>query len=167
MAQPFDARGLRLTGDAFVVAKGVQHLEDSSNAGVFSLSETGLLAYAEGGPVGFSQLTIFDRSGKALDALGAPGNVWTPHLSRDGRRVTAEAIDPVNNNRDVVVFDVAGGGSGQRATFDPADDLTPSSRRTAAGLRLLLSATVPGQSSRRRSAVPKSSRSFRLPAQPF
>jgi Tol biopolymer transport system component len=124
MARPFDVRGLRLTGDAVLVAKGVQHLEDS-NAGVFSLSETGLLAYAQGGPIGLSQLTIFDRSGKVLDTLGAAGNIWTPHLSRGGRWATAETIDPVSNNRDIAVFDLAGGGPATRATFDPGEDLTP------------------------------------------
>jgi serine/threonine protein kinase len=124
MAQPFDAGSLSLTGDAFVVARHVQFLADGS-AGIFSVSDDGLLAYAEGGTIGLAQLTIFDRTGKEIRTVAAQGNTWSPHLSPDGRRVAVEAIDRVSNNRDIWTFDVAGGETPARVTFDPGEDYTP------------------------------------------
>ncbi|MFI5182561.1 MAG: protein kinase [Thermoanaerobaculia bacterium] len=124
MAQPFDAGSLSLTGDAFVLVRHVQFLADGS-AGIFSASNDGLLAYAEGGTIGLAQLMVFDRRGKEIRTVGAQDNMWSPHLSPDGRRVAVEVIDRVSNNRDIWTFDVTGQEPPTRVTFDPGEDYTP------------------------------------------
>src|SRR5262249_11564752 len=121
LAQPFDADRLELRGDPMTVAKRVQFLADSST-GIFSVAREGLLAYAEGGTIGLSQLTVFDRAGKALSFAGPTGNYWTPRLAPDGRHVAAEVIDSVSSNRDIWMFDVTGREAPVRITFDPGDD---------------------------------------------
>jgi Tol biopolymer transport system component len=124
LAQPFDAERLELRGDPRTVARHVQYLADGST-GIFSVSQEGLLAYMEGGTIGLSQLTVFDRAGKALGTATPPGNYWTPRISPDGRRVAAEVIDPVSSNRDIWTFDIAGREAPTRITFDPGEDYTP------------------------------------------
>ena len=93
--------------------------------GSSAVSQEGLLAYAEGGTIGLSQLTVFDRAGKALGNAAPTGNLWTPRISPDGRRVAAEVLDPVSNNRDIWIFDAAGREAPARITFDPGEDYTP------------------------------------------
>ena len=44
VAQPFDARSLRITGDPFLVAENIQYFPQTSGA-LFSVSENGLLVY--------------------------------------------------------------------------------------------------------------------------
>jgi eukaryotic-like serine/threonine-protein kinase len=124
LAHPFDAEKLELRGDPQVVARHVQYLADAST-GIFSVSQEGLLAYAEGGTIGLSQLTVFDRMGKALGNAAPAGNFWTPRISPDGRRVAAEVIDPVSANRDIWIFDANGREAPARITFDPGEDFTP------------------------------------------
>ena len=123
VVQPFDAARLELKGDPVPVAKRVQYLADSST-GIFSVAGD-LLAFAEGGTIGLSQLTVFDRAGNPYSFAGPTGNYWTPRLAPDGRHVAAEVIDPVSSNRDIWMYDVTGKEAPVRITFDPGDDYTP------------------------------------------
>ncbi|MCA1580874.1 MAG: protein kinase [Acidobacteria bacterium] len=117
MAQSFDARSGRLSGDALSIAENVQ--EDTGFfTAVFSASENGVLAYQEGGGnVGQYQLTWFDRGGKRLETIGSPGNIWAPRLSHDGRRTVFALGDP----GDIWLQDLARRAS-TRVTFDPAPE---------------------------------------------
>jgi serine/threonine protein kinase/Tol biopolymer transport system component len=86
MAQAFDAQRLELSGEAVPIA------DELNDTGVpqFSVSTTGVLAYRAGGPgVGgpTTQLTWFDRTGKALGTVGEEGHYNTVALSPDGARV--------------------------------------------------------------------------------
>jgi Tol biopolymer transport system component len=85
-AQRLDLAKLALSGEPVRVADPVR-IDGFTYASAVSASATGLLAYKSGTPVQ-SQLTWFDRSGKALGILGAPdSNILWPRLSPDGRRV--------------------------------------------------------------------------------
>ena len=86
MAQPFSARKLKTTGDAFPVA---EHVQDVSgyNLSIFSASNGGSLVYAGGGSVGTSQLAWYDRSGRQIELVGAPGLIARPKLSHDGKKL--------------------------------------------------------------------------------
>ena len=55
MAQPFDARRLALTGEAFPIAENIRYI---ATAGVFSVSENGVLAYQTGTETTGSQLVL-------------------------------------------------------------------------------------------------------------
>jgi Tol biopolymer transport system component len=120
VAQPFDVDRLELTGEPTPITEQVELTGPSSTA--FTLAESGLLAYqpASGG----SQLVWFDREGRRLGTLGEPADYGDIELSPDGRRVAVSVLDQALNTRDILIFDVARGVR-TRATFDPAEDVTP------------------------------------------
>ncbi|MBZ5625136.1 MAG: serine/threonine-protein kinase [Acidobacteriia bacterium] len=119
MAQPFNAGSLSLAGDAVPIVARV-----GANGDLFTASENGTLVYRSGGSSGSRQLTWFDRSGRSLGSLGAPGAYTTLSVSPDGKRVAFGVADTAQNNTDIWVHDLA-----QRATirftFDPAVDDMP------------------------------------------
>jgi hypothetical protein len=85
MVQPFDARKLRLSGDAVPVA---EHVGTTGSIGIFSVSPTGALAYRTGtaAAAGSVQPTWFDRQGKVTGTFGQPGQDWGMVLSPDAKR---------------------------------------------------------------------------------
>ncbi len=117
LAQEFDAKGLRTTGEAFPIAERVQD-DPGFFTAVFSVSDQGTLAYQEsGGTTGLSQLAWFDRSGKKVDVLGDPADYWGPRIAPVGRRVAVGVGDP----GDIWIYDVARRVR-TRLTFAAADD---------------------------------------------
>jgi Tol biopolymer transport system component/predicted Ser/Thr protein kinase len=122
MAQPFDAKRLQLSGEAFPVAEQVQNYPLTAST-TFSTSENGLLAYEAGTGGGLSQPVWFDRSGKQLDTLATPASMDSPRLSHDGRRA-ALTIQDSQGRGDIWIYDLARRTS-TRFTFDPADDFDP------------------------------------------
>jgi eukaryotic-like serine/threonine-protein kinase len=120
LAQPFDPKSLKLTGEAFPIAEKVQDDPGFFNA-VFSVSDQGTLAYQEaGGTTGLSELAWVDRSGKKIDVLGEPADYYEPRISPDGRRVAVGVGDP----GDVWIYDVARRVR-TRLTFAASDDFAP------------------------------------------
>jgi eukaryotic-like serine/threonine-protein kinase len=120
MAQPFDPKSGTLSGEAFPVVENVEE-DPGYFTAVFSVSDNGVLAYQEaGGTEDQYQLTWFDRSGKQLEAVGQRGNLWTPRLSHDNRRVVFVLGDP----GDIWVEDLSRHVS-TRLTFEPSDESSP------------------------------------------
>ncbi len=119
MAQPFDVRTLRTTGDAFPIADNVA-LDTSSATGA-SGTPDGMIAYLQGAGTPTTELSWRDRSGKVLGAVLEPGVYNNLSLSPDERRlaVAIEAGSPPN--RDVWIVDLARG-LPTRLTFDPGSD---------------------------------------------
>src|SRR6266536_3147581 len=114
MAQPFDAKSGKLSGDPFPIVGNVQD-DPGFFTAVFSVSDNGVLAYQEtGGSIDQFQLTWFDRGGKKLESLGPKGPLWSPRISHDGRRVLFAIGDP----GDLWLEDMARHVS-TRLTFDP------------------------------------------------
>jgi len=115
MAQPFDAAKLATTGDAMPVAEQVDYGNLPAPA-QFSMSRNGVLVYTSGGAGANSQITWFDRLGKNLGTVGAPGDVQWPTLSPDGNTI---AFDRRNGgNSDIWLLDLARGAE-SRFTFGP------------------------------------------------
>jgi len=107
MAQAFDARKLRTTGEAVPIAEQI----DNAATGFyvqsqFSASENGELAYLSGGAGTNLQLTWFDRSGKMLGTLGAPGTVSWGAISPDGKTVAVDRFDPQTHDYDIWLYDL-------------------------------------------------------------
>jgi eukaryotic-like serine/threonine-protein kinase len=120
MAQPFDAKSGKLSGEPFPIVGNVQE-DPGFFTAVFSVSDNGVLAYQEaGGSVDQFQLTWFDRGGKKLEGIGPKGSVWSPRISHDGRRVLFAIGDP----GDLWIEDIARHVS-TRLTFDPSDENYP------------------------------------------
>jgi len=117
--QPFDAGRRSLAGEATPIVEGVA-IEPRSRTGVFSASSNGVLAYQAGAASAASQLTWFDRTGKATGVLGEPADYNTVNLSPDGTRAAVTLRD-ANRNMDVWVVDAVRG-MRTRFTFDPAEE---------------------------------------------
>jgi Tol biopolymer transport system component len=55
------------------------------------------------------QLTVYDRSGKALSKVGEPGFYNQPNMSPDGSRAVVMRVDPKTGNNDIWTMDLASG----------------------------------------------------------
>ena len=120
VAQPFDERTAKLTGEPIPIAERVAFNSGSARA-TFSVSQNGVLAYRS---VGDTQLEWFDRSGNGLGALGPPGGYLQFSIAPDNTRVAAARIDPVRGTSDIWILGDPGGGE-RRLTFDPGWETLP------------------------------------------
>jgi eukaryotic-like serine/threonine-protein kinase len=123
LAQPFDARRLETTGEAFPIAEQIQYIPALAR-GIFSVSENGVLAYQTGSATGNLQLTWFDRSGKPLSVLDDLAPLANPKLSPNGKRLAVVITDPQTGRPDIWLYEVASGIK-TRFTFDPAGERDP------------------------------------------
>jgi Tol biopolymer transport system component/predicted Ser/Thr protein kinase len=124
VAQPFDASRAAIAGPAQPLIDRVGRAQGSGSFPEISVSQGGLLIYRHGTRFRQSRLTWVDRTGKASETVGEPGEYTNPALSPDGNRLAVGIRDPQTNSRDIWVFDLVRGGS-TRVTFDPADDFNP------------------------------------------
>jgi Tol biopolymer transport system component/tRNA A-37 threonylcarbamoyl transferase component Bud32 len=120
VAQPFDTESLRTTGEAVLVAEGVQRFLNLVGTGVFSASTTGLLAYQTGAGATVGQLTWFDRAGHSVGTVGEPRAFFDIEFSPDGKTMLASAPDEVGNY-DLWKYDLDRG-LATRFTSDPAGE---------------------------------------------
>ena len=93
MAQPFDTDRLATTGEGVPVAERVQSVLGSGRVGVFTVSETGLVAYREA-PAALAVPTWFDRRGQPGTAVGDATRQDLFELSPDQTRVASVIQDP-------------------------------------------------------------------------
>jgi hypothetical protein len=122
MAQPFDPDARQLKGDAFPLAEHVSW-EGSRYVGA-SVSENGTLVYAHGFSQAATQLTWFDRAGRALATLGDTAPYVSLALSPDERRVAVGKVTGSPANLDIWIIELARNVP-SRQTFDPGTDLWP------------------------------------------
>jgi eukaryotic-like serine/threonine-protein kinase len=109
MAQPFDLKRLQLTGLPAAVSR--QELEEApafSRTG-FSVSDNGVVVF-QSATESVSQLSWFDRSGKALEELPRTG-YRDPALSRDGALLAVSSDENHNGRRYIHIYDFARGTS--------------------------------------------------------
>jgi serine/threonine protein kinase len=119
MAQPFDSDRLELAGEATALVEDLLLIQGAA-LGIFSASDTGLLAYNSGVLNPEVSLEWRDRSGNILSTVGEPALFGPIALSPDGKQVMS------------VNFDAGGIGSfwltevetglRTRFTFDPDSD---------------------------------------------
>ena len=121
-AQRFDPERLALMGEALPVASNVR-FDASSQGGLFSASQNGILTYQGGSQAGLSQLVWFDRAGNQLEPVGEPGNYYYPRLSHNGLRVAVDRSD-LQNNGDLWLYELSRPVA-SRFTFDLGDDSEP------------------------------------------
>jgi Tol biopolymer transport system component len=121
VAQKFDLRRYAVSGEPHLINEEVMYFPQVFRA-VFSASGAGVLVTQDGKSVVLSQLTWFDRSGKEVGILGAPGAYNNVRLSPDDRSVAEDQTDVDGRNIDVWVL---GSNAPRRLTFDPALDQAP------------------------------------------
>ncbi len=109
MAQPFDAQRLALTGDAFPIAENIRDSGTANSAGIFSLSENGVLVYQTGAAAAGNQLLWFDRAGKQTGTLGDPALYSDLELSPDEKRASFTMLDASRKGTDIWIYDLARG----------------------------------------------------------
>ena len=117
MAQRLDIETLGFVGEAFPIAERVGVYNNFSS--VFSVSRTGVLAYASGtGGIGSDrQLAWFDRAGKLLERVGSAIPITDVALSPDGKRA---AVQWNTANQDIRVVDLVRDSAPSRLTFNPS-----------------------------------------------
>ena len=120
VAQPFDAKALKTTGEPVPLAEHVGTV--STGLAKFSTSRNGVLAYRTGESA--SRLLWVDRNGRELSTVGDAGDYSDTMLSPSGDRLAFVIADPRVGRADIWLRDLARGVS-SRFTFDPADDVSP------------------------------------------
>ncbi|HEV2202822.1 MAG TPA: protein kinase [Bryobacteraceae bacterium] len=125
IAQRFDPRSKRLSGDPLPVADGIGiGTAGGGRRAAYSISSTGILVYRGGGQAGF-QLAWVNRDGR-LEVITSTGNDQRyggdPSLSPDGRRIVLERV--IAGNFDVWTYELSRGVM-TRLTFDPGFDWYP------------------------------------------
>lgn len=123
VAQPFDSEKYVLSGDPHTLSDQVLYFPHVGRA-IFSASNGEVLVTQTGKVGSLSQLTWFDRNGKALGTIGTSGSYNNVRLSPDGQRVATDETDSDGWNIDVWIHDLPRG-STTRLTFDPSLDTTP------------------------------------------
>jgi hypothetical protein len=92
MAQPFDASGVRVYGEAVPIASDIG-LTAVSRFAMFSAAANGLISYVNGS-VGRTALTWFDRGGNPLSVIDDANFCWDVAIAPDGKSVAATRLDP-------------------------------------------------------------------------
>jgi Tol biopolymer transport system component/predicted Ser/Thr protein kinase len=122
MAALFDAASAQVSGDVFPVAEGVSLTTDLNYVRV-TVSENGMLLYQTGGDSGgTNQFGWYDRSGKSLGPVGAPGPVWDPAISPDEKSVVFDRASRAVS--DLWVRDLSRG-TETRFTSNASSNLSP------------------------------------------
>ncbi len=106
LGQRFDWKSGRLTGAPFSIADPVRYFSSNGSAG-YATSLGGTVAYQSQDDV--HRLIWFDRAGKELGAVGAPGKYLTLAIDRDGRRLLFGRAQPRGGVWDVWAFDLERG----------------------------------------------------------
>jgi len=125
-AQPFDPDHLQLSGEAVPVADQVGSFLPA-NAALFSVSETGTLAYRIGGGTNggsLMRLTWYNADGNAAGNLGEPGIYGNLAISPDGTHIAVAQYDAAASSSNIWVMDTSRGTSA-RLTFGRGSDEYP------------------------------------------
>jgi len=118
VAQSFDRRRYILSGEPHPLSDDVLYFP-GVDRGVFSVSSGEVLVTQTGRGAFVSQLTWFDRRGKAAGTLGMVGSYPNVRLSPDGRKVAVEEADPDGRTTHIWIYEPARSAT-TRLTFDPS-----------------------------------------------
>lgn len=105
VAQPFDPGTQQITGEPVTLPEPAGFFRRQRRAS-FSVSQTGLLTYRQG--ISTSQLTWFDRSGRRLGTVGAPGRYINPSIAPDASRIAVTRLSPSLTESDIWLFEPRG-----------------------------------------------------------
>jgi Tol biopolymer transport system component len=121
LAQPFDVKTLRLSGDPVTLAERVYYFNGPATTG-FSTSQAGVVAYENLAPA--SRVAWFDRAGREIETVGLEGIVASVRLSPDRRTIAASIRDEKRGTSDLWLYDLARK-LPLRLTLDEGDEAAP------------------------------------------
>ena len=107
VAQKFDLARLELSGAILPIARNIQH-DTFFHDGMFTVSDTGIIAYGAAGVGVNTELTWMDRTGRVLGILGEPGAFERPSISPDAARV-AVGVRSTDAQEKIWIYDVERG----------------------------------------------------------
>jgi hypothetical protein len=122
MAQPFDSKSAKITGEAVPIAERVAVIRGAAIA-LFAVSQNGVLLYHTGTLENETTLEMRSREGKVESTLGDAAAYRNVALSPDGRSAAVAISDPTSG-WDLWVYDV-GRGIRSRFTFDKGNESSP------------------------------------------
>jgi eukaryotic-like serine/threonine-protein kinase len=132
LAQPFDPRSLRITGEAMPVVKDVYSFRPTGGAD-FSVSNSGALAYQSFS--GRSQLVWVNRQGRQIGSAGpANVNVKSGRLSPDGRKLATAIYNVDRGAQNLWIVDLENNASRELTAQSGARDApvwSPDSKKLA------------------------------------
>ncbi len=123
MAQPFDLKAGKTTGEAIPIAERVAVI-GGAELGLFSASQNGVLAYHTGSLENEVKLELRDRTGNVESNLGDAASYQNLAMSADGRSAAVSIADSTSGASDLWIYDVERG-IRSRFSFDAADDTAP------------------------------------------
>ena len=124
LAQPFDARRLKLTGQPVTLSDKVGSSFLYLNQFTFSVSNNGVLVFDPSLKRQRRQYLWWDRRSQQSNLLDVDAGALQAWLSSDEKRFIADRLDPQTNSYDLWLCDALGGNP-QRFTSDPANDFAP------------------------------------------
>ncbi|MEO6119653.1 MAG: protein kinase [Terriglobales bacterium] len=124
LAQRFNPDSHTLEGEAVPITEQIQR-DVASSLGVFSASQTGVLAFQTGSAIVGSQLQWFDRNGKQESGLGEQAYHLDFSVSPDRKTVAASLVDPNGGPPDIWMYDITRLGLRTRFTFESSPERAP------------------------------------------
>ncbi|MDP9264491.1 MAG: hypothetical protein M3O85_09255, partial [Acidobacteriota bacterium] len=107
LAQPFDLRTLRASGEAFRVVHEKAFFYETYGYADYSASVNGVLAYQPERNL-TTALVWMDRAGKRLETISGDQPAGSARLSPDGRRIVAMRFHVESHAGDVWTYDLKG-----------------------------------------------------------
>ena len=122
LAQPFDPKTLKLSGEATPIAEHVA-VNGATGAADFSAADNGTLVYQTGDAVGTWDLIWYTRDGKLAGTVAQQERYYYPNLSPDNTRVAVSLFNGTQGIADIWILDLQRGAK-SRLTFGPGTQLS-------------------------------------------
>ncbi|HVE66270.1 MAG TPA: protein kinase, partial [Thermoanaerobaculia bacterium] len=121
VAARFDARRLAVLGEPVELVQGIDFFSPTGKTTLGAAPN--VLAYAPSSDARLSRLAWFDRAGREVGGMAAPGMYASPRISPDGRQLAIAVMEQLVIPPDIWVFDTRLGTGTRSSTLFP--DLAP------------------------------------------
>lgn len=123
MAQKFDPKGLKLSGEPQPITDKVRSFQNVGGAN-FSVSHEGTLIMGTTDKTAQSELKWFDRTGRELATISEPGRYGNVAISPNGTQIAYTVEDDKNSKFDIWIHDM-NRNVASRLTFEADNETGP------------------------------------------
>jgi eukaryotic-like serine/threonine-protein kinase len=117
VAARFDADRLTIVGDSVELVDNIDYFPPTGRT-TFGVSQN-VLAYAKSSDARLSRLAWFDRAGREVGGIAAPGMYSSPRFSPDGRQLAVSVMEQLVIPPDIWLFDTRLGTGTRTSTLYP------------------------------------------------